>query len=153
MITGKLMTVAESVVRDIDTNLISILNIIDELTAEGFPLFVNRLSVLATIQRTDDEAPARQFLMKVTIGELELARTAISVGFLDGTRANLLVRLQGLVIPVPGSVTFTVYDATPIESNTVNAPPNERKIIDTYFLAKARQPLSVATSSVPPSLP
>ena len=51
------MIIAEGVVRDVDTNLISILNIMDELTAEGFPLFGNKLSALTTVERTEADNP------------------------------------------------------------------------------------------------
>lgn len=153
MITGKLMVVAEGVVRDVETNLVSIHNIVDELAAEGFPLFVNKLTALTVLERTATDNQAFQGTMVVTIGDLKLARAPIAVSFLDSMRANVILRVQGLVIPNPGEVTFTLYEANSIGSTTGETDEPLRKIIETKFLAKARRSLSMETSSSIPSSP
>ena len=59
--------------------------------------------------------------------------------------------MQGLVIPNPGPVTFTMYDVTSTGITMSEPAQGQRKIIATYFVVKARRPLSIETSSAVPS--
>lgn len=134
MLTGKYMLVAEGVVRDADTNTISVHNIIEEITAEGYPLLVQKITTLAVVERTSADSAECQLTLKVHLGDLETAQSPVAVRFSDKMRSNVIVRIHGLVIPSPGLLTFALYEGS-------------RKLIDFTINAKARRPPTIETSS------
>lgn len=102
MIKTKLMLCAESVVRDVDTNTVSAFNLIEEISAPGFPLFVPKLTVLAILERdaADPTAPSAELVM--TIDGLQLHKSPVRVEFQDKLRTRAIITYGGVPIPKPG---------------------------------------------------
>ncbi len=106
MIRGKMGLCAESVVRDAETNSISVFNILEDIAASVFPLFLQKLVFFALLER-DEEDPAEYDLrFVVEHPSQDLFNASFHIDFQGRLRTRAIVNLQGLVIPAPGPITF-----------------------------------------------
>ncbi len=108
MITSRLMLCAEGVVRDSESNNISVYNILERIQPAGFPVFIQRLFVLAFLDRLPTDPERFECVVRVTIGEVELTSLPGRVNFQGRTVARWIIQLQGLVIPNPGVLSITL---------------------------------------------
>jgi hypothetical protein len=110
MIQLKLAVCAESVVRDGETNTVSVFNILEEITALSFPAAIPKLSVLFMLERENDDPDRIDCLITFTLGEKELGRAEMEGNFEDKFRNRLMLVVQGVMLPEPGilSVNLTV---------------------------------------------
>ncbi len=128
MYRSPLSLVAESVVIDSQTQLVSAFNIIGKIAAGGFPLALNKIGILFIITREPDDADTIDGNIKVTLAGTELVNQPIQIHFFDKTRANHVVTLQGLVITGPGHLKFSLHhneteiSATECEVVAMTAP-------------------------------
>ncbi|MCI0695140.1 hypothetical protein L0337_24415 [candidate division KSB1 bacterium] len=102
MIHSKLMLFAENIIRDTQTNKISAINIIEEFSSLGFPLFMARFYVLNLLEREKEDDQTISFLLKIFLNEDELTSLDIHADFQDKLRNRSIVTINGLVLPNPG---------------------------------------------------
>jgi hypothetical protein len=110
MITVKLLLCAQGVVRDADSQNVSIFNVYESLQGAGFPLFIQQMDVLAVLERTPRDKAQRTITFKMTMGETEVLSTSMDIDFQDKLRNRSTVHIQGLVVPQPGTVLVTVAE-------------------------------------------
>ena len=108
MITSTLMLCAEGVVRDRESNNISVFNILEKMQPAGFPILIQRLFVLAFLERLPTDLEDLECVARITIGEVELTTLPGRVNFQGQTLARWIIQLQGLVIPNPGVLSITL---------------------------------------------
>jgi hypothetical protein len=105
MITVKLMACASSVIRDADSNQISIFNIIDGVAAHGFPFLIQQFAVIVILQRDPATDPAdHEATFQLRLGDQVLAEGNAAVRFDDKRHTRQILRMQGLVVPAPGTL-------------------------------------------------
>ena len=104
MITCKLLVCAQAVVRDADTNNISVLNILEEIFGAGFPLFVQAMAVFALLERGQDDPEKIDCTLRIMLGDNELATAKPAVNFDGKFRNRTIVRIEGMVLPGPGDM-------------------------------------------------
>lgn len=104
MIQSPLAVCAESVVRDADTNLISIFNVFEELTVPAFPVALAKLSVLFILERDSSDPDQVECIAVLLNGEREINRVQITADFEDKPRTRVIIVAQGLVIENPGTL-------------------------------------------------
>lgn len=109
MITCKLAVCAESVVRDAETNAVSVFNIVEAAQGKGFPLVVPRLSCLFILTREDSDPTDYSGSMRIAAGTREIAQYPISVNFQDSCLNRSIVVIEGLVVPGPGPVQVSLW--------------------------------------------
>jgi hypothetical protein len=97
---------AEGVVRDAVTDVISIYNIMEQVTGEGFPLLIQKMVFLAVWQREPTEATLWTGDLRIRLDEKELFSHKTSLDFKDKLRNRSIITLGGLVLPGPGKLTF-----------------------------------------------
>jgi len=115
MIRSRMCVLAENVVRDADTNTISIFGIVEEMRAQGFPLFVHKIAFFILWERELTDPPRYEAQFSVTLNEQTVHTLAINIEFREGTRLNRsIVNVNGLVLTQPGQLTFrvTIPDTT-----------------------------------------
>lgn len=112
MIRSQLCLVAESVIRDADTNNVSVINILEGITAEGFPVLVQRLAFFALLERdaSDTEQTSGQFT--TTFNGKTLQEVKIDLNFQGKLKNRVTVNVRGLIIPEPGIITFSLTLST-----------------------------------------
>jgi len=107
MITCKLLLCAQGVVRDTDSNMISIFNILENLQAAGFPFFMQQMDVFALFERLPEDPAQHDILFRLSIGETELLASPLAVDFQDKLRNRSTLHIRGLVVPQPGALRVT----------------------------------------------
>lgn len=108
MVRSIICLVADSVIRDAETQLVSVFNILEGITSEGFPLVIPKLTFFSLWGR--DEGDARQFTARFTINldGTELKSLEVPINFSDKVRNRNFVAIHGLLIPRPGSIVFSL---------------------------------------------
>jgi hypothetical protein len=106
MIESKLALCGESIVRDAETNAISVFNIIEELGATQFPAAVPKLSSLFVLQRQLNDPQQYEGSVTFSLDDEELGKMPITVDFEDRHATRVIVVIQGILIEHSG--TFTV---------------------------------------------
>jgi hypothetical protein len=106
MIRIRFCLAAEGIVRDSETNNMSAFNILEQMTPEGFPALLPKISFLSAWER-DPEDPAEYDMEFTTkLDEDVLYRQPITLRFGDSTRHRQTVIVQGLQIPRFGKLIF-----------------------------------------------
>lgn len=108
MIFVKLAIAAESIVRDAETNTVSIFKVLEEIATPGFPLVIPTMMVVFVLERDSDDADPQNPALVIWSGGEETSRTSISVQFKGKPRTRAFVRLNGLTVPGPGDLKFAL---------------------------------------------
>src|SRR5438132_10617340 len=100
MIRVKLAVCGQDVVRDAASNNISVFNVYEGVTAEGFPLLMSPFAFLVVLERdlTDPVQHAGRFELR--LGDTVLGEGAMTVDFEDKKRTRQIIKVGGLVLPV-----------------------------------------------------
>jgi hypothetical protein len=97
------MLCADRVIRDTETHNISVINIFEEMTPEGLPLLVPRITVFALLHRNKDEDPSQiKCRFRIEVGNNKLGEHEMSIDFQDKTRNRAVLTINGLLIPTSG---------------------------------------------------
>jgi hypothetical protein len=107
-----LMLVAEGVVIDNESNLLSVFNVLEEITPFGFPFLIQRLATVTTTEKDPEDASippncSVQFLLDQDV----LLDTPANINFQDRPRNRFKLTVGGLVIPRPGRLTVRLVVA------------------------------------------
>ena len=109
MIKMQILLLATGIVRDTETNNISIFNIIEQLNAERFPVMMPELNVFALFAMEHGEA--REVPVRVRAnyrGGKTIGSSEAILDFRRGRRARLVLNLRNTVFEGPGMVDFLV---------------------------------------------
>ena len=107
MIHAKLGVCAESVVRDAETNAISVFNIFEDLKASSFPVAIPKLSALFILERDTDDPAQVDCLVTIRLGKKEIGRVTLGGDFEDKFRTRVILVAQGVVIDKPGNLVIS----------------------------------------------
>ncbi len=108
MVKNLLSLVAHDVVRDAETNNISVFNIFEGLQAEGFPVLLQNVCFFTLWERSENEKEEHNAAFKLSIGTKELNSRTGTLNFQGKKRVRHIIRLQGLVLPKPGILCFSL---------------------------------------------
>lgn len=106
MIRNRICLVAQGVVRDAEGGGISVFNIMEGITAQGFPLFVGRMGFLATWEKEQDDPDVYHATFEIKINDQKLHGSTIDVDFKGKNRNRTIMAIQGVVVPAPGELSF-----------------------------------------------
>lgn len=104
MISCSLATCAENIVVDRFTDTVSLINLREQVIAEGFPLVIPKFCAYFQIRRgaSDPQSLIGQFVL--TIEGSDLMRGPYKVDFQDKLTHRAVIVVQNLVVPFPGSL-------------------------------------------------
>jgi hypothetical protein len=102
------LLVAQSVIVDVHTNSASIIGVLDEFGALSFPVVMPGFAVYAAVQREPNDPVRVPTRVHMTLDEKELARVDAIVDFQSYRRTRAIYRIEGLVVPSPGSLAFSL---------------------------------------------
>jgi hypothetical protein len=108
MIRPLLCAVAESVVHDRTTGSISVFNLLESISGDGFPLLIAKAAFLAVWERDVDDQQDYAARFAITLGNAELLAQNVSVNFREKLRNRTTLTVGGLVVPRPGKLTFSL---------------------------------------------
>ena len=94
--------------RDGESNTISAFNLLEDITADGFPLLVPRVAFFTLWEREEGDAPVHHARLSVSLDNQELLAQPLDIDF-QGFRKNRTInRIGGLVLPGPGQLRFSL---------------------------------------------
>ncbi len=102
MIASRLAVCAESVVRDAETNTVSVFNIIEELGATGLPARIAKLSVMFVLESTIIQPAPLPGYVTFTLDGRELNRVPVQVDFQEQRRTRVILVISGIVVEAYG---------------------------------------------------
>jgi hypothetical protein len=107
MIIPKLLLVADTVITDRESNNVSVINILEEITPIGLPLLIPKVSVLSIFDReeTDPEEFASTF--RLTMGDMNIFTQEIPANFNGMLKFRQSLIIGGLFINRPGIIDKT----------------------------------------------
>jgi hypothetical protein len=107
----KLLICAENVIIDRTTHKLSLINIIDDLYSEGFPLLFPNFYICVGLTKLDGEPDSCDITANISLDGEELFRSPLEIDFEGGRSARALAQLQSLVISKPGVLEIRVEHA------------------------------------------
>lgn len=114
MIQSAVMFCAENVLHDSETNNMSVINIIDQINAVGFPVSIPRFTILNIFEKDTEEKIRFIQNLSAKIGDFELFNQDNPIVF-SGIKHRTITPLIGLAIPTQGVLELTCK----IDGNTV----------------------------------
>lgn len=122
---------ADLTIVDRQTNNLSIINVIDQITALSYPVGLNRISLVFVMQR-DEADPVRSNVdFLVRHNDADLARFTLLMDFEAGLVTRVLPTIQGFVIPSAGVLRFSLHlngaELATVSVNAVQGPPQLTK--------------------------
>jgi hypothetical protein len=107
MYSAKLMLCAEGVVRDAESNTVSVYNIFEEIRSATFPVIIPKLFILLITQRDPaQDPPTPAASIRIQLDSDLLDETKMEVNFQDKSRNRFILGVGGLVVTRPGTLRF-----------------------------------------------
>ena len=135
MIRSKFCFAAEGIIRDAESNSISIFNILEGINSEGFPIFIQRIAFIALWERDPQDVEQPSGTFKLTINDHPLVELGVRVEFADKLSHRNIVYLNGLMVPKPGTLRFHISLETGAQTEylvevTASQPASARTALD-----------------------
>lgn len=102
---------AKGIIRDVETNTMSIYNVYDEIIPQSFPVLLSNFEFLAMFWREPGDPPTITHNIRITLDEDELFTDKMDSVFGDKMGNRLKFRINGLAILHPGKLTVTLTGA------------------------------------------
>jgi len=112
MIRSTLMAVSESIVKDSDSNSISILNIIEDVVLESFPIVMPKFATTVFFQKDGTDPDIFNLTLFVRNNNTLLIQHPMRLDFKGKTRNRAIVRFGGILLNEMGTLRFSVEDGT-----------------------------------------
>jgi hypothetical protein len=88
----------EDIIRDAESDKVSLLNIFDGLNAIGLPFFLQKLALFISIDKDEQKGTSIEAILEIKNNERLIFNEKIIVGVDEKARARLLIKLNGIMI-------------------------------------------------------
>lgn len=102
MLRVKLAVCGERVIRDAESNIMSIINIMDEIHTPVFPAAIPRFATLFVVNREQNDDAQQQALIRFLHNGTQIAEVPVNIDFQDKVENRVTLVLDGLVVTGPG---------------------------------------------------
>ena len=103
------MLCADGVIRDAETNNISVFTIFENITPEGLPLLIPRFMILAFLQRDDSDPSEIKCTLRITLNEEKILEQALDINFQGKKRNRTIINIGGLPIAKQGTLNTSLW--------------------------------------------
>jgi hypothetical protein len=107
---------SEVSVLDGRTNALSLINILEDINVLAFPAVIPRLTICFIVRRNESETEDAPAAVKIKLSEVTLFEQAVNVAFFNRNQARGILELQGLIVPSPGILTFSLEIANSVSA-------------------------------------
>ena len=107
MIRARLLLCSESVLQDELTNLLSLVNLIEEVSAPRFPVVLPRFAILVLLERDPTDPAEYPCHLRLNLADDLTAQAPIQVKFGAALVHRVVVRSHGVGIPHEGLLTLS----------------------------------------------
>lgn len=132
MISCRLALCAEAVIKDADTESLSVFNIFDELVPSGFPFTLPKMTCLFFVHYDGKEGTVVPASLIITKGETEFFKRPIEIDFRQRRTSKLVFYFHGIPFDGPGTVRVAlIYEAREVGGWSFvikDAPVEEKKV-------------------------
>ncbi len=125
---------AKGVVRDAETNTISVFSILEQIGAVGFPFIFQELGVLALWRRSQEDPSSFDLVFSITNNNTRLGQeTTVRIAFEQGTVHRSIITLQGVVVAEPGELRFSFsQNGAQVATYAIVVRPPEHRVVETH---------------------
>jgi len=102
----RLFVVSEAAVIDRKTNNLSVFNILEHLSVQGFPLVIPRLFIVASLDRGEKDENTTQLTLQVKQNHTTVFNQTLEFDFQDKETTRNLIELLGFTVTEPGFLLF-----------------------------------------------
>lgn len=89
---------------DSSSNLLSIFNVIDEITAQAFPTVIPKVTIVFLVEKTEGDPELVPAHLVIRHNERDFVRQPVSIDFQNKLRMRLVVSFVGVVLSAPGDL-------------------------------------------------
>ena len=112
MVNVRAVIAAEIVIRDGESNRISVINIHEQFRPLGFPLLIPRFAIFTFLERDLSDSPHQEVQVLVRVGESQVVEQTATINFGPGRLTRFTVEFQGFVVSQAGDLRVTVRSGT-----------------------------------------
>jgi hypothetical protein len=94
----------ETCIQDSRTNVLSLINVVDEISAIAFPMLLPKLTVLAVFTRAADEPESGTVRLQADISGVTVLDLELAVEFQGKLKTRSIGEVQGILIPTMGQL-------------------------------------------------
>ena len=98
---------AQIALQDRETNNLSLINLLETVSAPTFPILMSPVAFVATWERSPEEPSKHDGDFVVSLDGKELHALRINVDFQTALRNRTVVIINGLFITIPGELRFS----------------------------------------------
>lgn len=102
---------AKGVIRDTETNNISVFSILEQIGPAGFPFVIQDLALLALWRRSNDDPPEFDVEIILQNNSIDLHRGRLHVDFGPNPVNRSIITFQGVIVAEPGTLRFSLTEA------------------------------------------
>ena len=108
MLRCTLAVVAESVVRDAQSNNVSVFNIIEAFGSASFPAILPRLAILFMLTREEGDPAQYALSLRISQGDHGEDTFPVDCNFAEHRRSRSIIQLGGLAVRGAGRIRFVL---------------------------------------------
>ena len=123
----------KDIIRDAETNAISLHNLIEEINAEGFSAFIPKFCIFLLTEKEKNDKDTDTGSLKLFSNGKEIYNFDIKYDFQGKKRARNIIKIGGFAVPNPGtfSIQFFLRDKllskVTIPATVISPPKVETK--------------------------
>jgi hypothetical protein len=106
MIAPEWMICAKGSALDRATGTVSIFEVLEGILAQGFPLFIQQLSVIVALKREHQDPETYNAQLNVTMGGQIIFEAPVDINFQGALKTKCIFTMQGVQIPSAGECVF-----------------------------------------------
>ncbi len=124
------LTICETALIDSRTNLISYINVIDEINPQGLPITIPRLTVAVRfIKEDDDQVDDNKCNLIIRLNEKEIVNKQLIIDFFGKQKNRLLLEMPNFPISVSGELKVEIKQNNRTKLKTIvpiTTPPKPK---------------------------
>jgi hypothetical protein len=94
----------ETCVQDVRSNAISLINVIDEITAFAFPFVIAKLAMVAFLERSPDDAENHQVTIRAELNDQRVLEHQFTLQFQGKPRTRAIADMNGFLVASAGTL-------------------------------------------------
>lgn len=127
MINPKLFICADNILRDSQTNTMTIISVIEEIHPDIYPVLIPRLAILLILERDPEDANNPDVRLLITQGDKEIFNDSMNVDFQGKPRTRSIVMIGGMALPQPGDLRLqAIYEDRILGNYVIEIPVPKR---------------------------
>lgn len=100
----------DDIIRDAETNSISIHSIVEEISGEGFPMVFPRFCIFYLFQKETGDINSKGHTLIISLDEKELHKLPLIIDFQEKEKCRNIIKIGGFAFLNPGMLKIELKD-------------------------------------------